>query len=426
VDLSLDFQLNYQIDFPASTQEERLAYAKQQLLQYFHQTLASIGLDRAVSTLPPLDVEPLGLPEFNIEQQRQLYQNLLQIANNEQKERADFIIQETLHFKQIPRPARKHVWFLQGRAGCGKTHTAKIILSGLISHGIKVAITATTGIAAQNYIGGQTVHQFFGFGPEVDESNDFTSPDLSSLRAILFRSLDFLCIDEVTMASGKLLSTVDATLRCVRGVDFAFGGLPTLLTGDWLQLPAIVPNARSIDVLLAKQALFQPIWNDVSPLALTISERQKGDSKFYRLLCKLAEGNSLDSSVFRTTTNVDEATLFTQPDFPTLALQSVFLCSTNLLVNQHNTRILSRFPGNSITLLSSDMADGTNTDFFTEEYMNTVNPPQLPPHALEVKIGAPIVILRNIRAAKVTNGQRGTIIDVSPNLRVLTIQIFGR
>lgn len=45
------------------------------------------------------------------------------------------------------------------------------------------------------------------------------------------------------MASSPLLEQVDFVLQDLRSASTPFGGLFVLLTGDWLQLPAVVSTA---------------------------------------------------------------------------------------------------------------------------------------------------------------------------------------
>ena len=164
-----------------------------------------------------------------------------------------------------------------------------------------------------------------------DERGDFVSPvDAGSPVGDFLRRLNLLCIDEVTMASAHLLHTVDLTLRDVRGVQFPFGGLTVVLTGDWLQLPAVVRGAHSLGTV-----------------CLTISERQKEDPHFYQLLCKIAEGRAEDIIDLPTTCSQLVATSFLQPSLSAgeIDMQSVYLCSTNVMVNFHNSRLLALFPG---------------------------------------------------------------------------------
>jgi DNA replication protein DnaC len=55
----------------------------------------------------------------------------------------------------------KHLMFLEGNAGTGKTHTARVILSELQRRHIQCLVSATTGIAAVQYPGRQKIHSLF-------------------------------------------------------------------------------------------------------------------------------------------------------------------------------------------------------------------------------------------------------------------------
>ena len=75
---------------------------------------------------------------------------------------------------------------------------------------------------------------------------------------------------------------------------------------------------------------------------------------------------------------------------------------------------------------SADSVVGEGGETFTTEFSNEQNPAQYPPHQLSVKIGAPVVILRNLRSAGVSNGQRATLLGVSPNRRFLSLSITDK
>ena len=119
---------------------------------------------------------------------------------------------------QLWEHTRQHV-FLTGRAGTGK--------STLLQHfrtttRKRLVVLAPTGVAAVN-VHGQTIHAFFGFGPDI-------TPEKARRRALrkkqLYRNLQALIIDEISMVRADLLDCIDQFLR-VNGprAGAPFGGV---------------------------------------------------------------------------------------------------------------------------------------------------------------------------------------------------------
>ena len=75
--------------------------------------------------------------------------------------------------------------------------------------------------------------------------------------------------------------------------------------------------------------------------------------------------------------------------------------------------------------LSADVAtntDGTAAGMQTSEFLNTCNPPGLPPHHLALKVGAPAIILRNLSGRLgLANGTRVIIKALYAN--VLDVEV---
>ena len=72
-----------------------------------------------------------------------------------------------------------------------------------------------------------------------------------------------------------------------------------------------------------------------------------------------------------------------------------------------NMKMISRFQGDEVVYHSFDSAVDDPHNYYTSEFLNTLTPNGLPPHVLKLKIGSPIILLRNIDpAGELYNGTR--------------------
>lgn len=129
--------------------------------------------------------------------------------------------------------------FLTGSAGAGKTYVLNQYINYLKQHGIAVATTASTGIAA-THMNGQTIHSWAGIGIKDYVSDRY----LASLRdKKYFRDkmdkVKVLIIDEISMLHRNQLDAVDYVLKFFKQNDEPFGGVQVVFSGDFFQLPPI-------------------------------------------------------------------------------------------------------------------------------------------------------------------------------------------
>ncbi|KAA9356675.1 HRDC domain-containing protein [Larkinella humicola] len=128
--------------------------------------------------------------------------------------------------------------FLTGKAGTGKTtflHEIKQLTSK------RLAVVAPTGVAAIN-AGGVTIHSLFQlpFGPLVPGTAGQESKKINREKIKLFRTLDLLIVDEISMVRADVLDGIDEVLRRYRHRSEPFGGVQLLLIGDMQQLPPVI------------------------------------------------------------------------------------------------------------------------------------------------------------------------------------------
>ncbi|MBT1710719.1 AAA family ATPase [Fulvivirgaceae bacterium PWU5] len=96
--------------------------------------------------------------------------------------------------------------YITGRAGTGKSTLLKYFIRTTSK---KHVVLAPTGTAALN-IGGQTIHSFFRFEPEIIHP---ATIKIDHKRADLFRTLEMIIIDEVSMVRADLMDGIDIALR---------------------------------------------------------------------------------------------------------------------------------------------------------------------------------------------------------------------
>jgi ATP-dependent exoDNAse (exonuclease V) alpha subunit len=263
-------------------------------------------------------------------------------------------------------------------------------------------VLAPTGVAAVN-VHGQTIHAFFGFGPDI-------TPEKARRRALrkrqLYRNLQALIIDEISMVRADLLDCIDQFLR-VNGprAGAPFGGVQLLCIGDLYQLPPVV--------LPEEETLFtthyvSPYFFDAhvlrttpyTVLQLTKVYRQQ-DAMFITLLDAIRTG-SVDQQQL--------ATLNTRYRTDHHQAQSVTMVTTNAMAERINAHHLSQLRAKPYT--------------FTGTITGTFQRPQLPTEeTLTLKAGAHIMMLSNDPRGQWVNGTLGHIATITEDAGSVTIRV---
>ncbi|CCW68583.1 unnamed protein product [Phytomonas sp. Hart1] len=121
--------------------------------------------------------------------------------------------------------------YIGGSAGTGKTMLLKAIFHRMREFGLRVAMTASTGVAAVQ-LGGCTFHHAFNV-PIVSNNvvEGIHSWDMNALRAV-----DVVIIDEVSLLEARMFDTFDMEARIARMSSEPFGGMQVIVCGDFLQL----------------------------------------------------------------------------------------------------------------------------------------------------------------------------------------------
>ena len=135
--------------------------------------------------------------------------------------------------------------FITGRAGTGKSTLLKFFREKTAKN---IAVLAPTGVAALN-VQGQTIHSFFKLRPGADETQ---IKRVYGQAAAVYKKLDAVIIDEISMVRADILDLADKFLR-INGPKTGepFGGVQMVFFGDLFQLPPVLTDAER-DVFTAR------------------------------------------------------------------------------------------------------------------------------------------------------------------------------
>lgn len=126
--------------------------------------------------------------------------------------------------------------FVTGKAGTGKSTLLQLFRN--TTHK-KVAVLAPTGVAALN-VQGQTIHAFFGFPPRIITPSEAGRKTGRKDKLRMYKALEVLVIDEISMVRADVLDGIDKFLRVNRENFRPFGGVQVVFFGDLFQLPPVV------------------------------------------------------------------------------------------------------------------------------------------------------------------------------------------
>lgn len=282
--------------------------------------------------------------------------------------------------------------FFTGSAGTGKSYLLKKII-GALPPDVTVA-TASTGVAAC-HIGGITLHQFAGIGggdATLERSVELAS---KTPTVTIWRRCKHLIIDEISMVDGNYFEKIEEVARRIRKNDKPFGGIQLILCGDFFQLP---PVSRSIPGEKSKGPKFcfqTKAWQNcmLNVFELKHVHRQT-DNKFITILNKIRVGK-VDNEV----TNILAATA--KQNIENDGILATRLCSHTKDADIINESKLRALTGESRLFEAEDATPGST------KQLNSQTPV---PGRLELKIGAQVMLLKNISVSSgLVNGARGVI-----------------
>ncbi len=299
--------------------------------------------------------------------------------------------------------------FLTGEAGTGKTTFLKRVLQKTEKNCV---VVAPTGVASIN-AGGSTIHSMFGlptrmFLPTLEPVDPNNAQNITMIREHfhypkpkldIFKRLDLLIIDEISMVRCDLFDAIDESLRFSRRNNLPFGGVQILLIGDLFQLPPVVRNHE-------KESLFQyyksefffdsRIYQELNILQLKLDKVYRQTNREFISLLNNIRNAELDESDFLV---LQERF---QPNFEPNEDGYVTLCSHNSVADEINQRKLDELSTEPLKYHAEIRGDFYESQYPMEE-------------SLTLKLGAQVMFIKNDISGekKYYNGKIGVVSELS-------------
>ena len=302
-------------------------------------------------------------------------------------------------------------FFLSGSAGVGKSFLLVRIIEALKAKFPKytdVAVTASTGVAALN-IRGSTVHSWAGIGLALDPPAAILRR-LSRKARMRWHQVEVLILDEISMLSPAIFDLLEFLARSVRKVDAPFGDIQVIICGDFLQLPPVEKDqpseypfafhARSWPSVIRRQYILNRVFRQKNP-------------EFVRMLQEIRLGTPSSQTIDALRSRI----MPPRPIFEGVKkalhqgdLEPISLYPTNVSVDRLNNQRLSALPFPTVRFSAVESGE--------EMYRKQLDSACLAPLLLEVKVGAQVMLLKNLSFEDhLVNGSRGIVMGYTRDLK---------
>jgi hypothetical protein len=332
--------------------------------------------------------------------------------------------------------------FLHSAGGGGKTFVCNAVAAEVRARSRIALCVGSSGISSLLMNGGHTSHSCFNIPIPVNEKSFCRIKKGSALHEVL-KSTDIIIWDEVPMQHKHCIEAVDRTLQDVLSIDEPFGGITVLFGGDFRQTMPVVPHGSRGQIVNASLCRSN-LWNKIEVYHLKQNmrlERNPGSAQFANWLLYVGSGEA----------NIEAHTV-TLPDhmhcgetvgsliealYPAIHtgnkpdqyfLERTILACKNDEVDDLNTNILAKFPGQERLMTGSDsvvLESGADGDFnpYPIEFLNSIKESRLPLAHLTFKKDCSLMLLHNLDTA---NGLCNGIRMILLRIRLLGNKVLGQ
>ena len=302
---------------------------------------------------------------------------------------------------------------------------------------------ASSGIASLLLEGGRTAHSTFKIPLQVNDTS-FCSISRRSNAYPLLQKTSIIIWDEVPMQHKYAVDAVNRTIQDLLRNNSPFGGITVLFGGDFRQTLPVIPHGLRQQIVAASLRRSN-IWQQVEMHYLHENMRleQTPDmQEFAHWLLQVGAGthpennaesivipqnmiipdNSIDSLIEMIYPGINQG----NKDDQYFLDRSILAC-TNDIVMHLNSQLLEMFPGEKHVLLSADSVQFDDPAMnehqpYSPEYLNSLVSSSLPLAHLELKVGCPIMLLRNLDPSNgLCNGTRLRVSQIRRKVLKCTI-----
>nr|XP_043616381.1 ATP-dependent DNA helicase pif1-like [Erigeron canadensis] len=336
------------------------------------------------------------------------------------------------------------VFFLYGYGGTGKTFVWKTLAAAIRSKREIVLNVASSGIAALLLEGGLTAHSRFAIPINITETS-FCCIRPDSDLAGLIRQTKLIIWDEALMVHKHSFEALDRTFRDnlrssnPNNMNEPFGGKVVVFGGDFRQVLPVLLNASRQDVVMASLKSSY-LWHHCKLLKLTKNMRLTvGEStdleeirQFAEWILDIGNGTVNEPNDGEATIELPDDILIKDegrkpidsivdsvyPDIssnmsdPSFFQDKAILAPTHEVVDIINEHVMSKIAGEEKVYLSAnsiceDEGSDFNEKLYTQDFLNSIKVSGIPHHRLVLKVGVPVMLLRNIdQPGGLCNGTR--------------------
>ncbi|GBO42859.1 hypothetical protein AVEN_275276-1 [Araneus ventricosus] len=318
------------------------------------------------------------------------------------------------------------IFFLYAPGGTGKIYLINLWLAKVRDRNLIALAVASSDIAATLLTGGRTAHSVFKLPLNLPcVENPICNISRNSDEAKVLRMCKLFVWDECTMAHKYALESSDSTMKDIFQNNKCMGGITLVLSGDFRQNLPVIPRGTKADELHTS-IKSSYIWKDVQGFGLKTNMRVHltGDAsikQFAPNLLHLGNGEmAIHNEGFISLGNIGSIIITTEElkdrVFPSIKnnfqdkkwmCERAILSPTNDEVKIIKKQLLKKLPGASQIYKSVDTTVEKNKAMdYPTEFLNSLEPSGIPAHKLELKIGAPIMLLRNLDPPALCNGTR--------------------